>query len=142
VFTSGEEFVSLPAALLETGAPAVVASLWPVHDVSTAFVMDRFYELWLGSEERTIAEALIAATHWLRTATKADLLARIAASVLSRETRQLVQAALDMALRLEAERMADAISLVAAEEILSRPDHHPFASPHYWAAFAAWGAVV
>jgi CHAT domain-containing protein len=142
VFASGEEFVGLPAALLETGAPAVVASLWPVHDVSTAFVMDRFYELWLGSEERTIAEALAAATRWLRTATKADLLARIAASVLSLETRQLVQAALDTALRLEAERMADAISLVATDEILSRPDHHPFASPHYWAAFAAWGAVV
>ena len=48
VFTSGEEFVGLPAALLETGAPAVVASLWPVHDVSTAFLMDRFYEaLWV-----------------------------------------------------------------------------------------------
>jgi CHAT domain-containing protein len=142
IFESGEEFVGLPAALLETGAPAVVASLWPVHDVSTAFLMDRFYELWLGSEDLTIAGALAAATRWLRTATRADLLARIATSSLSPEARDLVHAALERALRLEAARMADAIGLVAADDILSRPDHCPFAAPHYWAAFAAWGAVV
>ena len=142
IFESGEEFVGLPAALLETGASAVVASLWPVHDVSTAFLMDRFYELWLGSEALTIAGALATATHWLRTATRADLLARIAISSLSPEARDLVHTALERALRLEAARMADAIGLVAADDILSRPDHCPFAAPHYWAAFAAWGAVV
>jgi CHAT domain-containing protein len=142
VLHSGEEVVGLPATLLEAGAPAVVASLWPVHDISTAFLMDRFYELWLGPEAPAPAVALAAASRWLRTATRADLLRRVAASSLSPATRHLVQEALDTALRQEAARMVDATGLTAAVDILSRPDTCPFAAPHYWAAFAAWGAVL
>jgi CHAT domain-containing protein len=83
-----------------------------------------------------------AASRWLRTATRADLLRRVAASSLSPATRHLVQEALDTALRQEAARMVDATGLTAAVDILSRPDTCPFAAPHYWAAFAAWGAVL
>jgi CHAT domain-containing protein len=49
---TGDEFVGLAGGLLEVGAPAVVAGLWAVADVSTAFLMDRFYELWLGRDGR------------------------------------------------------------------------------------------
>jgi len=143
VLASGEEFVGLPAALLEMGAPAVVASLWPVHDVSTAFLLDRFYNLWLGDAGLTIAQALAAAAHWLRTASKADLLARIAASKLSDDSRALVERALEQVLRLELTRMADATGLAATDAILSKSDQHPpFAAPYYWAAFAAYGAAL
>lgn len=142
VFDSGEECVGLPAALLETGAAAVLASLWPVHDVSTAFLMDRFYELWLGPQAPSIASALASATRWLRRATRAELLQRVAASSLTPATRQVVHEVLDTALRQEAARLPDDIGLAATVEILSHTASCPFAASHYWAAFAAWGAVL
>jgi CHAT domain-containing protein len=120
----------------------VVASLWPVNDVSTAFLMDRFYELWLGDQELTVAQALQSAARWLRNASKADLLARIAASSLAEEARALVQELLRTVMVGEGARMANAATIVAAEEIDSRPEDQPYAAPHYWAAFAAYGAVV
>lgn len=141
VFGSGEEFVGLPAALLEAGAPAVLASLWPVNDISTAFLMDRFYEVWLGAASPSIASALASAAHWLRHATRADLLRRVTDSTLSPAVRQVVHGALETALRQEAARLADDTSLATTVEILSRAETCPFAAPHYWAAFAAWGAV-
>jgi CHAT domain-containing protein len=143
VFASGEEFVGLPAGLLEAGAPAVVASLWPVADVSTAFLMDRFYELWLGHEhELTIAEALQAAAGWLRNATRTELLARIAASNLPPEDKASVERALEKAIAQEATRMAAGVGPAAAAEVARKPEYQPFAAPYYWAPFAAYGAVL
>jgi tetratricopeptide (TPR) repeat protein len=40
---SGEGVAGLTSAVLATGVPAVVASLWPVDDGATAYFMDRFY---------------------------------------------------------------------------------------------------
>ena len=140
VFQSGEEFIGLPAGLLEAGAPAVVASLWPVHDISTAFLMDRFYELWLEGE-LSINQALQQAAHWLRHATKADLLARIAASPLPPRAQKRIQKLLDKVIADQNARMAMSTALSTASQIVSKPDQHPFAHPFYWAAFAAYGAV-
>jgi CHAT domain-containing protein len=155
VFEFGEEFVGLPAGLLEAGAPAVVASLWPVSEVSTTFLMDRFYELWLGHEtELTVAEALQKATSWLRDATKADLLARLAASPLSPKARATIlrtlskiggeEAAhlLEKASFQEAGYVLDGVVASVAMEILSKPGDRPFAAPYYWAAFAAYGSII
>ncbi len=39
----GDDFVGLSRAFLSAGAPAVVATLWPVDDQATGFLMTRFY---------------------------------------------------------------------------------------------------
>ena len=89
---SGEEMVGLPGGLLAAGAPAVVASLWPVHDVSTAFLMDEFYSQWLHpqGEAVSIALALKRAAEWLQTATKATLLERLAARTTNERAKERV----------------------------------------------------
>ncbi len=38
-----DEVIGLPAGFLMAGAPGVVGSLWPVNDISTAPLMERFY---------------------------------------------------------------------------------------------------
>lgn len=65
---AGEGVLGLAAGFLSAGVPAVVAALWPVDDVTTARLVDRFYaELAAGA---TTAEALVRA--------RADLRARSA----------------------------------------------------------------
>ena len=70
-----DEVISLPVGLLHAGAAGVIASQWPVFDVSTMLLMTRFYELWR-SEHATPAVALREAQRWLRDATAAELHAR------------------------------------------------------------------
>jgi len=67
-----EEVVGLPASLLQAGVAGVVASLWSVNELSTALLMIRFYDYWLGEEKLTPAEALRQAQIWLRDSTKAE----------------------------------------------------------------------
>jgi CHAT domain-containing protein len=40
---SGDGFVGLSRALIYAGTPSVAVSLWDVSDLSTAYLMDRFY---------------------------------------------------------------------------------------------------
>ena len=39
----GDELMGLVRALIYAGTPSVLATLWPVHEESTAFFMERFY---------------------------------------------------------------------------------------------------
>lgn len=115
--TSGDEFIGLPAALLESGAPAVIASLWRVSDLSSAILIDRFYELWLGNEDGiTIASAIHTASQWLRNATNVELLPRIARSNLTDKAK------------------------TRAYTLLK--DRRPFREPFDWMPFASYGAVI
>ena len=117
--TSAQEFLGLPTILLEAGTPAIVASLWPAPDASTAFLMDRFYEKWLSGEGNvTIADALRESVIWLRSATKDELLQRIDYSNLSAEQKAHLRG------------------------IIKELNKIPFAEPLYWAVFAAYGAVL
>jgi CHAT domain-containing protein len=70
-----DEAIGLPAALIEAGAAAVVASLVVVPDGSTALLMARFYDYWL-TDGMPTPEALRSAQRWLRDATNGELLAR------------------------------------------------------------------
>ena len=69
-----EEFVGLPATFMELGAAGVLGALWQVDDKATAFLMAKFYDLHMGQGLSPPA-ALKAAQAWLRTATRADLMA-------------------------------------------------------------------
>ncbi len=56
---SGEGVLGLASAFLSAGSPAVIATLWPVDDASTAALMERFYAGL--AEGRSAAAALAAA---------------------------------------------------------------------------------
>jgi tetratricopeptide (TPR) repeat protein len=71
-----DEFVGLPAGLLQAGAAAVVGSLWAVDDRATAVLMRRFYENLL-RREMTPPAALRAAQLWLRDDGSATWLDRV-----------------------------------------------------------------
>jgi CHAT domain-containing protein len=68
-----DEVVGLPAALIEAGAAAVIASLGAVPDISTALLMARFYEYWL-ADGIPAPEALRHAQRWLRDATNDEVM--------------------------------------------------------------------
>jgi CHAT domain-containing protein len=143
VFRSGGEWVGLPASLVEAGAPAVVASLWPVNDMSTAFLMDRFYALWREpGAGRTIAGALREAALWMRNASWAELGARLAQSNLTPERRGLLATLLGKLQTPTRNRQPDIVGDFIERLAVADPDERPFAAPYYWAAFAAYGAVL
>jgi CHAT domain-containing protein len=50
-----DEFIGLPAALLEAGVPCVVASLWPVEASATQWLVERFFSAQLGSSSPAAA---------------------------------------------------------------------------------------
>ena len=76
-----DEAIGLPAGFLQSGAAAVVGSLWAVNDFSTALVMARFYRNHLrgdpvaGEPPMPVARALARAQTWLRDASAAELTA-------------------------------------------------------------------
>ena len=68
----GDEVIgALPAAFLQAGIPAVIGTLWPVNDRSTALLVTRFYELWR-EEGLEPPAALCAAQRWVRDTTNTE----------------------------------------------------------------------
>ncbi len=63
--TLRDQTVSLPAVLLQAGACAVIAGSRPVEDDATAFLVARFFELWMRDPDNP-ASALWVAQSWLR----------------------------------------------------------------------------
>ena len=103
--------------------PGVVATLWPVNDVSTALLMAEFYRL-LITERLDPARALHRAQAHLRDSTPAQL---------------------DLAgwfeRRYEDSGGTDTDAFDAASYFRARPDADPpFADPYYWAGFTYTGA--
>ncbi len=138
-----DEYIGLPAAFLEAGAAAVVASLWPVADITTNLVMIRFYCHLTGrgaSGPLPPAEALRDAQLWLRSASKAELLAQVdwleeLWRAYNRRTSTDKQAYGRGYLNL-------LVHLPRARQFIeSQPDAPPFADPFWWAGFQAVGNV-
>lgn len=61
---SGDEVQALSRAFLLDGAQGVIASLWPVDDSATAYLMMEFYQQWTSG--RSIAESLAGAQSAIR----------------------------------------------------------------------------
>ncbi len=118
-----DEAIGLPAGFLLAGVPGVVATLWPVNDVSTALLMAEFYRL-LITERLDPARALHRARAYLRDSTPAQL---------------------DLAGWLERQYEdsggTDTDAFHAASYFRAYPDADPpFADPRYWAGFTYTGA--
>ena len=69
VAVAPNEFIGLPTAFLQLGAQGVLATLWPVDDLSTALLVAKFYDLHLGGGVLSPAAALREAQDWLRRTT-------------------------------------------------------------------------
>ena len=63
------ESLGLPAAFMQAGTPGIISTLWTVDEISTMFLMGKFYELHLGELQLEPPRALALAQEWLRTAT-------------------------------------------------------------------------
>jgi CHAT domain-containing protein/tetratricopeptide (TPR) repeat protein len=113
-----QNYVGLFSSFLVVGVPAMLVSLWPVEDISTALLMERFYQNYLESLPENLgtshpAQALRKAQNWLRTVTCQEL-----------QTHPALQHQYVFRLILE-----------------ERPsDECPFANPYYWAGFMVVGA--
>ena len=120
-----DEIVGLPVAFLAAGVPGVVGTLWPVSDLSTALLMDRFYRGYV-EDGMPPGIALRAAQRWLRD---------VPASELSEHFRAERQ-------KSDEERAApyDAVSAAWRRFAALDPATRPFASAMYWAAFVYCGA--
>jgi CHAT domain-containing protein/tetratricopeptide (TPR) repeat protein len=72
---AGGELLGLPNALLVAGAKTVIASLWPVDDNATAYLMSQFYRIWKGGSGKVNepAEALAMARRALIKADRQSL---------------------------------------------------------------------
>jgi len=126
-----EEAIGLAAGFLQAGVPGVIGSLWPVDDLSTALLMQRFYmnHLWGSSDpsQDTLslsppAKALRRAQIWLRD------------QVTARYVRDYLAQALDKGIVSASQAMP---YLRGFDDLPD--DALPFASPYYWAAFAIYG---
>ena len=124
--------IALPWGFFYAGAPTVIASLWKVDDTATMLLMGRLYENLLGVYDgsRSIGgreyrphepmikiDALREAKRWLRNLTVA-------------EVKQLVDQHGDGETRGPGPRPA---------KVPEAMETHPYAAPHYWAAFILIG---
>lgn len=122
-----QAFEGLFSAFLVAGAPAVLASLWPVEQVSTALLIYRFYQYHLGDPReglppRSPAVALRDAQQWLRTLRREEALAHPMMARLARLNPPRTSPVWE-------QRMA-----------LEDPDlEFPFANPYFWAGFVLVG---
>lgn len=127
----GEGFVGFSQAFFVAGARSLLVSLWKVEDRATMLLMTRFYENTLGTHgdlrvvgtdsfppesPLPMAEALREAKEWVRGLTWDDL----------------------QAMDVQPQGVASR-GLVPVEEPVVKEGDHPFAHPHFWAAFVLSG---
>ncbi|MBP5972291.1 CHAT domain-containing protein [Brasilonema sp. CT11] len=129
---TSDEYIGLPSGFLLAGSPSVVSSLWKVDDLSTSFLMIKFYENLQTKNSvslalNSVSLALNEAQQWLRNLTteeyeallvKYDLQIKEVLDQISEDWRPLAKAKLKKACK-------------------RKP--HPFAAPFYWAGFTATG---
>jgi CHAT domain-containing protein len=124
----GEGYVGFTQALLMSGTRSVCLSLWKVDDTATALLMQRFYANLLGKRKGLTqplpkAEALREAKSWLRGLRRAEVVTLMAE----------LSGGIDRSKGAKARRPADAVIPAGSE------NDHPYASPHFWAAFVLSG---
>ncbi len=132
-----DEVIGLPVGFHQAGVPGVVGSLWPVDDVSTALLMVRFYEYWLGQGYEVDApyppaNALAAAQRWLRDLTYDDLDAYLEHH---RRLRERAPAGLRMSYQL----ISELRPLARRAQYSGKGKERPYRAPYHWAGFVYYG---
>ena len=119
-----DEVMSLSTGLLQAGVAGIISTLWSVSDLSTAFLLVKFYDLWQ-TRGYHVATALHKAQVWLRDSTTKEMLQYLTPS-LSGDGQIPQKVANWFYEKLRANY----------DDLESRPFQHPF----YWAAFTYVGA--
>ncbi|MBG1262431.1 CHAT domain-containing protein, partial [Nostoc commune] len=122
---TSDEYIGLPSGFLLAGSKAVVSSLWTVSDLSTAFLMIKFYENL--QTINSVSLALNQAQQWLQNLTTEEFEA-----LLVKYDPQIEE----IFAQLPEEKRP------VARAILKRTckrKPYPFAAPFYWAGFTATG---
>ena len=125
-----DEYIGLPSGFLFAGSPSVISSLWTVSDLSTAFLMIKFYENLHQSpqlQEGDMAIALKQAQSWLR-----DLTLEEFEQLLERLKPQLDKVFAQL-------RPGQRLIIKELLKQMRQRGEKPFANPYYWAAFTAVG---
>lgn len=147
-FKTPEEFSGLPAAFLQIGASAVLSTLWPVDDLSTALLISKFYDLHRG-QGLAPALALQQAQGWLKQASLEAL--RAYAKVAVQQGRITSNSAEPLVnLRAPSEGVASLEGVAAesrtapfAQDPVRPPSgplaHKPFEHPFFWGGFVLTG---
>jgi CHAT domain-containing protein len=156
---ASDEVRSLATGMLQAGADAVLASLWPVDDKATYLLMVRFAQEWfpnMGNEPP--AAALARAQHWLRNVTNGELeqwemMMRISSSAEENgwqkgskvaEAQEVVPAAMSTSMNTNVLRgyrydISEAIQYIRNEARDHGPDARPYEDPFFWAGFQITG---
>lgn len=103
-----------------------MATLWAVHDLSTALLMNRLYYYHI-AEKMSISSSLTRAQSWLRRSDAREIVGVVEElpNIVGRDLMDYLQDEVD---KLRAVATMD-------------PDLRPFEHPFYWAAFLFLGAV-
>ncbi|MFN7568881.1 MAG: CHAT domain-containing protein, partial [Microcystis sp.] len=121
-----DEYIGLPSGFLFAGSQNVVSSLWTVNDLSTAFLMIKFYQILLDSNQQvSMAIALKTAQNWLRNLNREKF---------TSESNKIISK-----LDNKKPRMAESYKKIAGQLLLQNTEEYPFQNPYYWAAFIASG---
>ncbi|MBH8573356.1 CHAT domain-containing protein [Nostocaceae cyanobacterium CENA369] len=122
---TSDEYIGLPSGFLLAGSQAVVSSLWTVSDLSTAFLMMKFYENL--QTINSVSLALNQAQQWLRNLTTEEFEALLVK----------YQPQIEEIFAQLPEEMRPVARAILKRNCKRKP--HPFAAPFYWAGFTATG---
>ncbi len=133
-----DEYIGLVSGFLYAGSPSVVSSLWAVDQVSTAFLMVKFYENLRNNSEfkkGDIAVALKKAQNWLRNLSSKEVEEELNKPQYQKAIEQLQQKLSPG----ELFELEDAIEVQREKLNHLEPSHKPFEDYYYWSAFIATG---
>nr|MDJ0728698.1 tetratricopeptide repeat protein [Crocosphaera sp.] len=134
-----DEYIGLPAGFLFAGSSSVISSLWAVSDLSTSFLMMKFYEIVLDeTQDFSIPAALKIAQNWLRNLTVEEY------SVELDNCQKLIEQikyklTLDEFRKLIDKKVIDWIEDEKYRIEGIDPNEQLFNNPFYWTAFTAAG---
>lgn len=125
----GDELIGLVRAFIYAGTPSVVVSLWPVDELSTRILMERFYQELLAGHAK--AAALRAAQQYVHTMTVTQVMAHLRSYGEADPAGQVER----LLALTHTPTVASTVNPAAGESATARV----FAHPYFWAPFVLIG---
>jgi CHAT domain-containing protein len=125
---TSDEGLGLVGGLMFAGFPAVVASLWPVPEVSTAMLAIKFYDEWL-YKGVTAAAALWSAQRWICETMNAEKCQFFATLI------ELEEGGFPSSVQVEVKSAASRFIAALSGDLTAREFEHPY----FWAGFYLGG---